>query len=63
MMTDCAVEILFLKLRRDGLASRDGIRAGLMPGSFTVVKRDAFATGRERVSRFLVMEDVLAVRA
>jgi hypothetical protein len=40
----CAVGILFLELPRDGLASRDGLRAGLMIRSFTVVKRNAFAT-------------------
>jgi hypothetical protein len=48
MVTGCAVEILFLEPPRDGLASRDGLRAGLMAGSFTVVKRNAFATGGER---------------
>jgi hypothetical protein len=34
-----------------------------MAGSFTVVKRDAFATGRERVSSFLALEDSVGVRA
>ena len=62
-MTGCAVEILLLEPPRDGLAGRDGLRAGLMPGSFTVVKRNPFATGRERVGSFLVLEDVLGARA
>jgi hypothetical protein len=57
------VEILFLKPPREGLASQDGLRAGLMAGSFTVVKRNAFATGRERVRSFLVLEDVVGARA
>jgi hypothetical protein len=34
-----------------------------MAGSFTVVKRNAFATGRERVRSFLVLEDVVVARA
>jgi hypothetical protein len=34
-----------------------------MAGSFTAFKRSAFATGRERVSSFLVLEDVAGVRA
>jgi hypothetical protein len=63
MVSGCAVEILFHKPPRDGLASRDGLRAGLMAGSFTDVKRNAFATGRERDSSFLVLEDVLGARA
>jgi hypothetical protein len=63
MVSGCAVEILFLEPPRDGLAGRDGLRAGLMPGSFTVVKRNAFATGRERVFGSLVLEDVVGARA
>jgi hypothetical protein len=63
MLSGCAVEILFLEPPRDGLAGRDGLRAGLMAESFTVVKRNASATGRERVSGFLLLEDVLGVRA
>jgi hypothetical protein len=55
--------ILFLEPPRDGLAGRDGLRAGLMAGSFTVVKRNAFATGRERVSSCLVLEDLVGARA
>jgi hypothetical protein len=34
-----------------------------MAGSLTVVKRNAFATGRERVSSFVVPEDVVGVQA
>jgi hypothetical protein len=34
-----------------------------MAGSLTVVKRNAFATGQERVSSFVVLEDVVGVRA
>jgi hypothetical protein len=63
MVTGCAVEILFLKPPRDGLAGQDGLRAGLVAGSFTVVKRNAFATGRERVSSVLVLEGVVDPRA
>jgi hypothetical protein len=57
------METLFLERPRDGLAGRDGHRAGLMAGSFNVVKRNAFATGRERVGSFFVLEDVIGVRA
>jgi hypothetical protein len=62
MVTGCAVEILFLEPPRDGLANRDGLRAGLMAGSFTVVERNAFATGHERVSGSLVLKDLVGVR-
>jgi hypothetical protein len=57
------VEILFLEPPRDGLASQDGLRAGQMLGSLTVVKRIAFATGRERDGSFLLLEDVVGIRA
>jgi hypothetical protein len=50
MANGCAVEILFLAPPRDGLAGRDGHRTELMAESLTVVKRNAFATGRERDS-------------
>jgi hypothetical protein len=63
MMTGCAVEILFLEPPRDGLVGRDGLRAGLMAESFTVVKRNACATGRERLSDLLLLEDVVGARA
>jgi hypothetical protein len=54
MVSGCAVDILFLEPHRDGLAGRDGLRAGLMTGSFAAVKRNAFATGHERISSFVV---------
>jgi hypothetical protein len=63
MVTGFAVGVLALEPPRDGLASRDSLRAGLMAGSFTVVKRNAFLTGRERVSGVLVLEDVVGARA
>jgi hypothetical protein len=63
MVTGCAVGALALERPREGLAGRDSFQAGLMAGSFTVVKRNAFATGRERVSSFLVLEDVVGVGA
>jgi hypothetical protein len=34
-----------------------------MAESFTVVKRNAFSSGRERVSNFLVLEDVVGTWA
>jgi hypothetical protein len=59
MATGCAVGVPALERPPDGLAGRNGLRAGLMAGSFTVVKRSAFTTDRERVSSFFVLEDVL----
>jgi hypothetical protein len=56
MMTGCTVEFLFLEPPRDGLASRDGLQAGLMAESLTAVKRNASATGRERVSGSPLLE-------
>ena len=63
MVPGGAVGVLALEPPRDGLAGRDGLRTGLMAGSLTVVKRNAFATGQERVSSFVVLEDVVGVRA
>jgi hypothetical protein len=61
--TACAVGVLAPEPPRDGLPGRDGLRAGLTAESFTVVKRNAFATRRGRVCSFVVLEDVVGVRA